>query len=291
VMDDGTCARLAPDRFFITTTTANGGRVMQHLEFCHQVLRPELEVAILSATDAWAQIALAGPRSRAVLSRIVDGIDVSNACLPHMACAEITVFGGLHARLYRLSFSGELAYEIGVPADFGEAFVTRLMEAGAPFGLAPYGTEALGVLRIEKGHAAGGEMNGQTTADDLGLGMMLAKRKDFIGRVLARRLALVDPARPVLVGLKALDGAQVLRAGAHLLAPGADATTENDLGHVTAACWSPHLGRMIGLALLSGGRARIGSRTRVFDALRGADAEAEVVHPVFIDPEGTRTRA
>jgi sarcosine oxidase subunit alpha len=291
VMDDGTCARLGAERFFITTTTANAGRVTQHLEFCHQVLRPELDVAMFSATDAWAQLALAGPRAREVLARVVDaGVDVSNAALPHMACIEASVCGGLPARLYRLSFSGELAFEIGVPADHGEAFIEALMQAGAPLGLVPYGTEALGVLRIEKGHPAGGELNGQTTAADLGLGRMLSKRKDFCGRVLSQRPALVDPARPVLVGLRALDAAQVLRAGAHLLPPGADAKTANDLGHVTAACFSPHLGRMIGLALLSGGRARIGTRIRVFDPVRGGDAEAEVVPPVFIDPEGVRSR-
>lgn len=290
VMDDGTCARLAADRFFVTTTTANAGHVMQHLEFCHQVLRPELDVALLSATDAWAQVSLAGPRARDVLLAIVDrGFDVSSAALPHMACAETTVFGGLRARIYRLSFSGELAYEIGVPADCGAAFMERLMQAGAPHGLAPYGTEALGVLRIEKGHAAGGELNGQTTATDLGLGRMLSKRKDFVGRAMALRPALVDPARPALVGLRALDATQVLRAGSHLLEPGGVARMEADLGHVTAACWSPHLGRMIGLALLSRGRERIGTRIRVFDPVRGGDAEMEVVSPVFIDPEGTRT--
>jgi sarcosine oxidase subunit alpha len=289
VMDDGTCARLSEHRFFLTTTTVNAARVMQHLEYCHQVLRPELEVAILSTTDAWAQIALAGPRARDVLAAITQA-DLSNAALPHMACTEATLRGGIPARLYRLSFSGELAYEIGVPPGQAEALADLLMQEGAPHGIAPYGTEALGVLRIEKGHAAGGELNGQTTAADLGLGRMLSKRKDFIGRVMAQRPALLDPARPVLVGLRALDAAQVLRAGSHLLAPGAAATTENDLGHVTAACWSPHLGHMIGLALLSGGRDRIGTRIRVHDPLRGGDAEAEVAHPVFIDPEGLRTR-
>ena len=291
VMDDGTCARLAEDRFFLTTTTANAAKVMQHMEFCHQVLRPELDVAMLSVTDAWAQVSLAGPRARDVLQAVVDpGVDLSNAALPHMSVAEVTMVGGLPARLYRLSFSGELAYEVGVPADLGPAFMERLMAAGAPFGLAPYGTEALGVLRIEKGHPAGGELNGQTTAADLGFGRMLSKKKDFIGRVLTRRPALVDPNRQVLVGLRALTPQQDLRSGSHLLEPGAAPTTENDLGHVTAACWSPHLGHRIGLALLAGGKARIGTRIRVYDPVRNGDAEAEVVSPVFIDPEGTRTR-
>ncbi|MBY0337307.1 MAG: sarcosine oxidase subunit alpha family protein [Acetobacteraceae bacterium] len=289
VMDDGTCARLAADRFFLTTTTANAGKVMQHLEFCHQVLLPHLDVAVLSVTDAWAQVSVAGPKSREVLRGVLD--DAAPLALPHMSVAEVTVCGGTPARLYRLSFSGELAWEVGVPAECGEAFMERLMAAGAPHGLAPYGTEALGVLRIEKGHPAGGELKGQTTAADLGLGRMLSKRKDFIGRVLSQRPALVDPARPVLVGLRTRDARQVLRAGAHLLEPGAAPSTGNSLGHVTAACWSPHLGRMIGLALLSGGRDRHGTRIRVFDPVRDGDAEMEVCDPVFLDPEGSRTRA
>ncbi|WP_439596789.1 sarcosine oxidase subunit alpha family protein [Falsiroseomonas sp.] len=282
VLDDGTCARLAEDRFFVTTTTANAARVMQHLDYAHQVLRPELEVTILSVTEAWAQIALAGPRAREVLAQVTSA-DVCNTALPHMACREADFLGGLRGRLYRLSFSGELAYEIGVPPDAAEALADRLLAAGA----VPYGTEALGVLRIEKGHPGGGELNGQTTAGDLGLGRMLSTKKDFIGRALAQRPALVDPARPVLVGLRGAG----LRTGAHLLAPGATAVTANDLGHVTAACWSPNLRQTIGLALLAEGRARIGTRIRVFDALRGHDGEAEVVAPVFIDPEGARSRA
>ncbi|WP_439552195.1 sarcosine oxidase subunit alpha family protein [Falsiroseomonas sp.] len=289
VMDDGTCARLAEDRFFVTTTTVNAGKVMQHIEFCHQVLRPDLDVAILSVTDAWAQVSLAGPRSRDVLAAITTA-DVSNTALPHMACVETTVAGDIPARLYRLSFSGELAYEIGVPPDDAERFMEALMQAGTPHGLAPYGTEALGVLRIEKGHAAGSELNGQTTAGDLGLARMLSRKKDFLGCAMAKRPALVDPARPVLVGLKALDGAQIIKAGSHLLEPGAAVSTANTLGHVTSACWSPHLGHMVALALIAGGTARIGTRIRVFDPIRGGDAEAEVTRPVFVDPEGGRSR-
>ncbi|MGX9966307.1 sarcosine oxidase subunit alpha family protein [Roseomonas sp. F4] len=283
VFDDGTCARLEQDRFLLTTTTANAARVLQHLEYVHQVLRPELRLVMLSVTDAWAQIALAGPRARDVLAGLAAEADVSNAAFPHMSCMSATLAGGVAARLYRLSFSGELGYEVGVAPENAAALADRLLAAGAT----PYGTEALGVLRIEKGHAGGGELNGQTTAGDLGLGRMLSRRKDFVGRVMAQRPALTDPARQVLVGLR---GAATLRTGAHLLAPGTAATTENDLGHVTASCWSPHLGGMIGLGLLSGGQARIGTRIRVHDPLRGGDAEAEVVSPIFIDPEGQRSR-
>lgn len=286
VLDDGTIARLAEDRFFLTTTTANAGRVMQHLELCHQALRPALDISLLSVTDAWAQVSIAGPRARAVVAAVVDpGPDLSNAGFPHMACAAVTV-GGVPARLYRLSFSGELAYELGVPADYGAALMARLVALGAT----PYGTEALGVLRIEQGHPAGGELNGQTTARDLGLGRLVSARKDCIGRRLAERPALTDPRRPVLVGLKPVDGSTPLRAGAHLLAPGAEASTASDLGHVTSACFSPTLGMPIALALLAGGAERMGTRIRVLDPVRGGDAEAEVCPPGFLDPTGERTR-
>jgi sarcosine oxidase subunit alpha len=290
VMDDGTVARLAPDRFFITTTTANAGKVMQHMEFCHQVLRPDLDVSLLSVTDAWAQLSIAGPRARDLVAAVVDpGPDLSNAALPHMACAEVTI-DGVPARLYRLSFSGELAYELGVPADHGEATIRRIMERGAPLGVTPYGTEALSVLRIEKGHPAGGELNGQTTARDLGLGKLVSARKDCIGRRLAERPALTDPARPVLVGLKPVDRRSAIRAGAHLFTPGAEPVTSNDEGHVTSACYSPTLGHPIALALLARGAERMGQHIRVLDPVRGGDLEAEICSPVFVDPEGGRTR-
>jgi len=290
VMDDGTVARLAHDRFFVTTTTANAGKVMQHLEFCHQVLRPALDVSMISVTDAWAQVSVAGPRARDLLAAALDpGTDLSNDSLPHMACT-LAAIGGVPARLYRLSFSGELAYELGVPADYGEAMIQRLMERGAPLGATLYGTEALGVLRIEKGHPAGGELNGQTTAHDIGLGRMLSRKKDFVGRRLAERPALVDGKRPVLVGLKPLDGASPIRAGAHLHPPGGSTHTDEGLGHVTSACFSPTLGHPIALALLSEGAGRIGQRIRVLDPVRNGDVEAEVCSPVFVDPEGGRTR-
>ncbi|TQF76533.1 sarcosine oxidase subunit alpha, partial [Elioraea sp. Yellowstone] len=290
VLDDGTVARLAEDRFFLTTTTANAGRVMQHLEHAHQVLRPELDLTMLSVTDAWAQLAIAGPRSRELLAALLDpGADITDAALPHMAMTTATV-GGVPVRVYRLSFSGERAYEIGIPPDYGTALIERIMAVGAPLGVAPYGTEALGVLRIEKGHPAGGELNGQTTAADLGLARLVSSRKDCIGARMAQRPALADPARPALVGLKPRDGRSAIRAGAHLLAPGVAATVANDEGYVTSACFSPTLGHPIALALLRRGPARIGETVRVYDPLRGGDTLAEVCAPVFVDQEGARIR-
>ena len=289
VMDDGTTARISENHFVMTTTTANAAKVFQHLEFCHQWLWPELEVNFCSVTDQWAQIAVAGPKSRETLREIVDPeYDISNQAFPYMGARTVTVCGGLQARLFRLSFSGELAYEIAVPARYGNALAHRLMQAGERYGIVPYGTEALGVMRIEKGHPAGNELNGQTTAHDLGLGKLLSKKKDFVGRALAARPALIDPARPTLVGLQPVNVSDRLRAGSHLLPQGVEATAKNDQGHVTSVAYSPGLSRWIGLALLKNGPSRLGEIVRVYDPVRNGDLLAEIVHPVFYDPEGAR---
>ena len=291
VMDDGTTARLADDRYLMTTTTANAAKVFQHLEFCLQVLWPELDACLASVSEQWAQIALSGPRSREVLARITDGMDVSEAALPFMGAVEATVMGGIEARIFRLSFSGELGYEIAVPARSGEALMRAIMAAGAPFGITPYGTEALGVMRIEKGHVSGAELNGQTSARDLGLGRMASARKDYIGRVLAQRPAFLDPERPALVGFRPVDRTQRLKAGAHFLKAGAAATTANDEGYMTSAAYSPTLGHSIGLGLLKRGPERIGETVRAYDPVRGGDIEVEVCSPAFVDPEGKKQRA
>jgi sarcosine oxidase subunit alpha len=165
------------------------------------------------------------------------------------------------------------------------------MQAGAEFGIAPYGTEALGVMRIEKGHPAGPELNGQTTAHDLGMAKLLSTKKDFIGRALAARPALMDPARPTLVGLKPVDGVTMLRAGSHLLKPGVPPVAAHDEGWVTSAAVSPTLGHPLALAMLAGGPARHGETIRVYDPIRNGDALAEVVAPVFYDSDGSRLHA
>jgi len=287
VMDDGTTARLGETHYVMTTTTVNAGKVMQHLEFCHQVLWPNADLQMISVTDQWAQIALAGPRARDVLRRMV-GADVSDQALPYMGVAGARLRFGPKARLFRLSFSGELAYEIAVPARFGDALVRALMREGAEFGITPYGTEALGVLRIEKGHAAGPELNGQTTAHDLGMEKLLSKKKDFIGRAMAARPALGDPTRPRLVGFRPIEADAVLPAGAHLLPVDAPATAANDQGWLTSTAYSATLGGWIGLGMLANGPARIGTIMRAHDPLRGRDVAVRVVSPVFYDPAGER---
>lgn len=290
-MDDGTTARLTEEHFYMTTTTANAVKVSQHLEFCQQVLWPELDVQTVSVTEQWVQYAVAGPKSRDVIEALLDANqDISNEAFPYMACGAFTVCDGVKARVFRLSFSGELAYEIAVPARYGDALIRAILEAGESHGIAPYGTEALGVMRIEKGHAAGPELNGTTTAHDLGLGRMASKKKDFIGRYMGERDALNEPCRAALVGLMPLDRAARIRAGAHLVPKDAAATAANDQGYVTSMAYSPELGTWIALAMLENGPARHGEVVKVADPLRKAEMLAEVVAPHFVDPDGERLR-
>ncbi len=287
--DDGTCARLGEQHYVVTTTTAQAGPVYRHMEFARQCLWPELDVQLISTTDAWAQFSVAGPSARRLLERVVDGFDLSNEAFPFMACAGLTVCGGLRARLFRISFSGELAYEIAVPARYGNALMARLVERGADLGATPYGTEALGVMRIEKGHAAGNELNGQTTAQMLGMGRMVSAKKDAIGTVMTRREGLVAETR-TLVGLQPVDPAEPVVAGSHLFAGDAAQNTETDQGWITSACYSPHLGSAIGLGLLANGAERLGEVIVAANPLQGQRVALRVVSPHFIDPEGERLR-
>lgn len=288
VFDDGTSARLAADHYLVSTTTANAAKVMQHLEHARQVLWPQLDVQVVSVTEQWAQYAIAGPNSRRLLERLLGNpLDLSNTSFPYLACAELS-WCCVPARLFRISFSGELAYELAVPAHYGDAAIRAIMAAGAEWGVIPYGTEALGVMRIEKGHVAGNELNGTTTAADLGLGRMMSSKKDFIGRILAAREGLTDPSRPALVGVKPIDCKARLHAGAHFLSRDADITLENDQGHLTSVAFSPMLESWIGLGFLTGGPRRQGERIQAYDALRGSHVEVEVVSPVFVDPDGVR---
>ena len=291
VYDDGTTSRLADDHYFLTTTTAKAGLVMQHLEFCRQILFPELDVQLTSVSDQWAQFSIAGPKTRDLLREIVEPAeDLSNEGFPFMGAREVALRGGITARLFRISFSGEMAFEISVPARYGEALARNLMSAGRPFGVTPYGTEALGVMRIEKGHVAGPELNGTTTAADLGLGKMMSTRKDFVGRVMAGREALVAPDRQVVIGIKPIDRTRRLRSGAHIIPKGKTPGPETDQGYVTSVCFSPALDQWIGLGLVERGRERIGETVAAHDPLRGEDYEVELCNPVFYDPDGGRQR-
>ncbi len=291
LMDDGTVARFGENHYFITTTTANAVKVVQHMEYCAQWLWPELDVQIVSATEQWAQYAVAGPKCRELLQKVVDPeFDITDAGFPYLGVGEITVCGGIKARLFRLSFSGERAFEIGVPARYGDALMRRLAEAGTEFGACAYGTEALGVMRIEKGHISGPELNGTTTPRDVGLGGMVSTKKDFIGHVLGKRPGLVDPDRPALIGFRPVDRTQRLRSGAHFIARDAAPIASNDEGYMTSVAYSPSNGHWVGLGLLKRGPDRIGEIVRAYDPVRNGDTLVEVVSPVFVDPEGGRVR-
>ncbi len=289
-MDDGTAARLAEDHFVVTTTTANALPVYRHMEFVRQCLFPDMDVQLISTTEAWAQYAVAGPNSRSVLQKIVDQ-DMSNDAFPFMACANITVCGGLRARLFRISFSGELAYEIAVPTAYGDALMRKIMEAGAEFDITPYGTEALGVMRIEKGHAAGNELNGTTSAQNLGMGRMVSKKKDSIGSILSEREGLNRDDDLRQVGIKPVDPEAPVPAGAHLMAMDGPIDAAHDQGYATSACFSPNLGHAIALGFLKNGSERTGERMRLVSPLTQVETEVEIVSAHFIDPEGDRLRA
>jgi heterotetrameric sarcosine oxidase alpha subunit len=283
VMDDGTLARVAEHRYTMTTTTANAGKVMALLERLLQVDWPELRVVVTSVSDQWAQIACAGPESRAVLGRAIQGIDFANQAFPMLGVRDGTV-ADVPVRVFRVSYSGELAYEVAVPSDFAVAVWTALLDAGAT----PYGLEAMGALRIEKGHVAGPELSGQTTAADLGLGRLVSTKKDFIGKALLQRPATADPARPALVGLVPVDGKTPIRAGAQLIVSKDTPPPVPMVGYVTSVTYSPTLGHPIALALLANGARRHGETIVAASPMSGDFVAVRVVAPHFYDPEGKR---
>ncbi|MGB3811691.1 MAG: sarcosine oxidase subunit alpha family protein [Shinella sp.] len=291
VYDDGTVSRLGEEHFLVTTTTAMASGVLSHMEFAAQVLWPDLKVRFLSVSDQWAQMSIAGPKARTILQAVIED-DLSNAAFPFLAAREVRLKGNLKARLFRISFSGELAYELAVPAGYGEAAADALMRAGQAHGICAYGVEALNVLRIEKGHVTHAELDGRVTPDDAGLGRMMANSKpDFIGKRLSTRFGLTAADRAQLVGLKALEMDKDMRAGAHLLKDGAKPSTLNDQGWVSSSCFSPTLGAPIALAFLKSGRERYGEKIVVWDQLRGVETAAEVCDPVFVDPENRKLMA
>ncbi|MFI4995148.1 MAG: glycine cleavage T C-terminal barrel domain-containing protein, partial [Hyphomicrobiales bacterium] len=288
VFDDGTVSRLGENHYFITTTTAQAGLVRRRLEHCRQVLWPQLDVHLVAVTDQWAAIALAGPASRKVLAKAID-IEVGDASLPFMGIAAGRV-GSAAVRVFRISFSGDLAYEIYVPAGSGAQVWQRLVEAGAEHGIVPYGLDAMNALRIEKGHVTGAEINGRTTADDLGLGRMLKTKGDFIGRRSLARPGLDRAGRWQLVGLASADGRTPLPPGAKLVADPRRPAPNSILGEVTSAAWSPALDRPIALALLADGRSRQGEAVVAVSPLFGLEVPATITSPIFFDPTGERLR-
>ncbi len=284
VLDDGTCARLAQDRYLMTTTTAAAGLVMRHLEFVHQAFCRDYTLRFISVTETWAQFAVAGPKARALLASMGVVHD-----LPFMGVMALTI-GGVQGRLFRISFSGEEGYEIAVPARYGAGLFRDLVARAETMGGGAYGMEALNVLRIEKGFITHAEIHGRTTAFDIGMAGMVSAKKDCIGKAAAQRPGLHGPEREQLVGLRP-QGEGALTAGAHLFNPGDEAKRANDQGYVTSVCWSPMMKGHLGLAFLKDGRARHGGTVRLVDHLRGIDVPCTVCDPVFHDPKGEKMRA
>jgi sarcosine oxidase, subunit alpha len=288
VFDDGTTARLAEDRYLMTTTTGGAASVLSHLEEYLQTEWQELRVRLTSVTEQWAVAVLAGPRSREVLAAIAPGLDLAPQAFPFMAWREAEV-AGLPARIFRISFTGELQYEVNVPWHFGAALWQAVMAAGEPFGIAAYGTETMHVLRAEKGFViVGQDTDGMQTPHDLGYGRLVSAKKDFIGR---RSLAMPDAVRGgrrQLVGLLPEEAATVLPEGAHLVERGTAASPPPVpmLGFVTSSYWSPALGRSFCLALVADGRRRHGDVVEA--ALAGRAVPVTICDPVLYDPEGKR---
>ena len=290
VFDDGVTIRLGEERYFMHTTTGGAAHVLAWMERWLQTEWPELRVYLTSVTDHWVTAAVVGPHSREVVSAVCDGIDFESGAFPFMASREGRA-AGVPCRVNRISFSGELAFEVNVRADHGRHAWEALMEAGAPHGITPYGTETMHVLRAEKGFVIiGQETDGSVTPGDLGMDWLISKQKDFLGRRSLARPDCVRPDRKQLVGLLTDDPRVVLPEGGQLV-------TDPDLpapvpmeGHVTSSYYSACLGHSIALALVKAGRERKGETLRV-PLADGSVLSATVTDPVFYDPEGSRQRA
>ncbi len=288
VMDDGTTARMGPNHYVMTTTTAAAGQVMRHLEFVTQALHPEWDVRIVSVTEQWAQFAVAGPKARDLLNDLLDA-PIDNDSWPFMACGPVSV-QGVEGRLFRISFSGEHAYEVAVPSRYGDSLFRTLKARAEAMGGGAYGMEALNVLRIEKGFITHAEIHGRVTAGDVGMARMMSQKKDFVGKTMAARPGLTEDGREQLVGLKPVGAVKQLTAGAHIYSDGEEPVRAHDQGYVTSVGFSPTLGHFIGLGFVQDGLMRRGEVLNMVDHLRGIQTRVELCDPVFFDPEGGRTR-
>ncbi len=287
VFDDGVVARMAEDRFHVTTTTGGAPRVLALMEDYLQTEWPQLKVWLTSTTEQWAVIALQGPAARTVLAPLVEDIDLSANALPHMGVALGKVCG-IPARVFRVSFTGELGFEINVPSDYGMEVWRAVWDAGQAHGICAYGTESMHVLRAEKGYViVGQDTDGTVTADDAGLSWAVGKKKpDFLGLAAMQKPALTDPKRKQLVGLLSEDPGFVLEEGSQITSKAGLRPPMPVLGHVTSAYHSAVLGRSIALALVSGGRARIGQT--LFVPTPQGESAVTVTSPIFYDPKGER---
>jgi sarcosine oxidase subunit alpha len=283
-------ARLDKDRFHVTTTTGGAPRVLALMEDYRQTEWPDLKVWLTSTTEQWAVIAVQGPNSRRVLEPLVSDIDLSAAAFPHMSVARGKI-SGVPMLLFRVSFTGELGYEINVPADYGAAVWESVYASGQAHGIVEYGTETMHVLRAEKGYIiVGQDTDGTVTPDDAGLAWAVGKNKpDFVGKRALDRASMKAADRKQLVGLRARDGRTLLEEGAQVAAKAQQAPPMELIGHVTSSYASSALKGPIALALIAGGRARMGQT--LYLPMPTGDIEVEVTSPVFYDPTGGRINA
>lgn len=292
VFDDGVTSRLGENRYLMTTTSGNAARVLAWLEEWLQTEWPHLRVYLNSVTETWATAAICGPQARPLLAQLTD-IDLSPEGFPHMSVQNANV-ADLPARIFRVSFTGEVSFEINVPARYGLALWTTLMDAGAPYGITPFGTETMHVLRAEKGYIiVGQETDGTVTPIDLGMDWIVSKKKEFIGKRSFARTDTMRPDRKQLVGLLTEDSNEVLPEGAQIVPERRAQPPLPMIGHVTSSYYSANLGRSIALALVKSGRERMGQPVYVPTTAPGrtGTVTATVASPVFFDPDGTRMNA
>ena len=290
VFDDGTTTRISENHFHMTTTTAQAANVLSHLEYYLQVVWPELDVNVVSTTEQWAGMAIAGPNSRALLKKLFPHDDVSNEGFPFMGFKEFK-FKNITARVFRISFSGELAFEVNVMSDYGEEMWNKIMLLGEDLGIQPYGTEALSTLRIEMGHVAGSEIDGRTIAYDLSLEGMLSQKKDFIGKRSLTRKAFAEKDREKIVGVVPLDKKTSIPEGSYLVENAKASFPNPKLGHVSASCWSVEYDNPFSLAIIKDGKNRKGEKLFAVSPLKNIVIPVEIISQHYVDPEGKRVRS
>ncbi len=290
VMDDGTTTRISENHYHMTTTTAQAPNVLSHLEYYLQLVWPELNVNVVSSTEQWAGAAIAGPKSRDVLQKLFPDLDVSNEGLPFMGYMEGNLFG-VNAKIFRISFSGELAYEVNVESDNGNYMWEKIIEIGKEFNIQPYGTEALSTLRIEMGHVAGSELDGRTIPYDNSLEGLVSKKKDFIGKRSLSKKAYVEPDRQKVVGVVPLDKKTSIPEGSYIVKDAKAKLPNPKLGHVSASCWSVEYDNPFSLAIIKDGKNMIGQKLFAMSPLKNKTIPVEIVSSHYVDPKGERVRS